>query len=56
MASVIFSCIIKNTCNYSVPNLAIRDKAFNTFCPDLMVVSITDLKVANPFAPSSDLN
>src|SRR5437867_1697793 len=23
-------------CNYSVPNLAIRDKAFKTFCPDLI--------------------
>jgi hypothetical protein len=43
-------------CNYSVPNLAISDNACKTFCPDLIVVSITDLKMANVSAPSSDLN
>ena len=42
--------------NYSVPNLAISDKAFKTFCPDLIVVSIIDLKTAKPSAPSVDLN
>lgn len=42
--------------NYSVLNLAISDKAFKTFCPDLIVVSIIDLKTAKPSAPSSDLN
>lgn len=52
----IVECLSKNVSNYSVPNLAISDKAFKTFCPDLIVVSITDLKIVKPSAPWSDLN
>ena len=42
--------------NYSVPKVAIKCKAFKTLFPDLMVVSITDLKMANTFALSRVLN
>ena len=48
--------LMKIICNYSVPNLAISARAFKTFCPDFIAVSMTDLKTAKPSAPSSDLN
>lgn len=44
------------SCNYSAPHLTISDKAFKTFCPDLSVVSITDGRMSNISASSSDLN
>lgn len=47
--------IIEQICNYSVPKVAIKNNAFKTFCPALTVVSITDLRTANPFAPLVDL-
>ena len=46
----------KEICNYSVPKVAIKNNAFKTFCPDFMVVSIIDLRIANMFALSLDLN
>lgn len=39
-----------NFSNYSVPELAIKERAKNTSWPDLMVVSITERKTANPSA------
>src|SRR5674476_592423 len=45
-----------NIRNYSVPKVAIKNNTFKTFCPDFMVVSITDLRIANTLALSVDLN
>ena len=42
--------------NYSVPKVAIKCNAFITPLPDLMVVSIMDLRMANTLAFSRDLN
>jgi len=42
--------------NYSVSKVAIRCKAFKTLLPFLIVVSITDLRIANRFAVSNVLN
>ena len=44
------------SCNYSVPKVALRYSAFKTLFPFLIVVSITDLRMANMFALSSVLN
>ena len=37
-------------------NIATKDNAFKTFCPDLMAVSITERITANEIAPSTDFN
>lgn len=40
----------------SVLNIAISDNAFKTFCSDLIVVPVIELKTAKPFAKFSDVN
>ncbi len=45
-----------NSCNYSVPKLAISVSAAKIFCPALMVVSMIDLSVTKSSAPLGVLN